>query len=181
MSKTKTPTTITAPAIFRICDKLSHKCIGYGVPSDSQPGTTYFVTWNYSRHEYECNGAKCGYNKPCKHIRAVETVCQAKKELAAPRRLAAFFAALATVAQQIASEQAVAEVEQAVQPPQRYCDACSCALPLQEVDGLLLCATCAEQTHPAIIEPPPHVAPPTMATKRQTAPLGSNEAFSLMR
>ncbi len=194
-TKTKTrkaQTEITAPVIHRIVDKLSKHCYGYLVASDSQPGHYYQVTWDRTRHEYECNGAKCGFNKPCKHIRAVQSVCQSKKLLAAPRRLVAFFAALATYTQQQATQQAVAEAEQVVQPvPERYCEVCKCVGKLHlAANGLRICDACSEQTPVAVATTKPVIATktaqlaktkaPTVVT-RGNAPLGSNRVFSLTR
>ncbi len=194
-TKTRKPQPeITSPAIFRIVDKITKQCIGYGVPSDSEPGTIYYVTWNKASHCYTCT-CKGGQCANCKHRRAVVQVLAAKKQLAMPQHIANFFAAMATYEQEEIAKQAVAEAEQVVQPPQRYCDACSTASPLQLVDGLQLCSVCAEQTQPASVQTPTTVAPPTRSAKKPlatakkppviatkgNAPLGNNKVFSLTR
>ncbi len=66
---------ISSPAIFRTTSKTG-EFLGYGVPSDSQPGVMYQVTWNYTRICWQCN---CPATKPCKHIKAVCEVCRERK------------------------------------------------------------------------------------------------------
>lgn len=68
---------IAAPAISRATSKTG-AFLGYGVPSDSQPGTTYHVTWNETSNTWRCN---CPATKPCKHIKAVCEVCCERKAL----------------------------------------------------------------------------------------------------
>lgn len=115
-SATRKQTEITAPAIFRVSDKATGKCLGYGVPSDSEPGTTYFVTWNAEKHCYDCT-CKGGQCANCKHRRAVTSVLAAKKEIARERNIGSFFEALATFAQDEMARQAVAEAEQIATAP----------------------------------------------------------------
>ncbi len=75
--KATTKDLIAAPAIFRATDK-NGAFLGYGVPSDSQPGVTYQVTWNETAKIWACN---CPATKPCKHIKAVCEVCRERKAL----------------------------------------------------------------------------------------------------
>src|SRR5947209_1576426 len=96
---TKKQPEITAPAIFRCVDKAIGKVLGYGVPSDNEPNTTYYVQWDASKHCYTCT-CKGGQCANCKHRRAVVSVLTAKKEIARANNLSNFFAALATYAQQ---------------------------------------------------------------------------------
>jgi len=115
-------------------------------------------------------------------------VLAAKKEIARANNLCNFFAALATYAQEQATQQAVAEAEQVVQPvPERYCEVCKCVVKLHlAANGLLICQACDEQTPVAVATPKPAIATKTTATAkapamRGTSPLGSNKTFSLMR
>jgi hypothetical protein len=73
---------ITAATVNRVVSKAG-EFLGYLVKSDSSEDY-YQVTWNEKAARYECG---CPATKPCKHIRAVQEVCQARKELAGRKLL----------------------------------------------------------------------------------------------
>lgn len=79
---TRKPTEITQPVVFRVTDKSTGKVLGYAVKSDST-SQTYHVTYNYHARRYECD-CTCGIERKhtveCKHIRAVKSIIEARKE-----------------------------------------------------------------------------------------------------
>lgn len=77
--KSRKPAEITSACINRVTVKATGE-VFYLVASDSHPGEYHTVVWDESRACYTCS---CVARKPCKHIHAVESVQQAKRELAA--------------------------------------------------------------------------------------------------
>ena len=77
--KTRKQTEITAVAIYRVNDKVTGKCLGYLVPSDTEGVAPYEVTYNYTKHCYQCN---CPATVECKHLRAVKEVCEIRNHAA---------------------------------------------------------------------------------------------------
>ncbi len=73
----KTQKQISAAVVYRISDK-SGKCLGYLVPSDTEGVAPYEVTYNYTKHCYQCN---CPATVECKHLRAVKEVCEIRNQV----------------------------------------------------------------------------------------------------
>src|SRR5947209_14033859 len=182
---TRKQTEITSATVNRVIDKATKKVLGYLVKSDSEQGVWYQVTWDRENHRYNCT---CPATKPCKHERAVSETVKARKEIEAAEKQQAV-----AEAEKIVTSQPVAAIEEPTTQPttQRYCDACICVGKLQLIDGLMLCAVCAEQTRPAIIEPPTTVAAtkplatakkaPPATVNRGSAQMGNNKVFSITR
>lgn len=76
--KVRKPTEIQSPVVNRCTDKITHE-VFYMVKSDSSE-EYYRLTWNESAARYQCS---CPATKPCKHMRAVSDIQQAKAEQAA--------------------------------------------------------------------------------------------------
>ncbi len=76
-------TEIQSAALYRCTDKQTHE-VFYLVKSDSSE-EYYRLTWNNAAARYECS---CPATKPCKHMRAVSDVAQAKAERVAANIIA---------------------------------------------------------------------------------------------
>jgi len=153
--KTRKPTEIQQPVVFRCTDKAMGKCLGYGVKSD-RTSDTYHVTYNYRLHRYECT---CPATCECKHIRAVKEVVEARKgreEEAAPA--ASYDVVAEAVAAVEAAENAALDAayevrgsEMAGRRPQTQprpvgCDRCfECGHWQRGADGKYLCPECLSE------------------------------------
>ena len=94
-TKVRKPTEIQQAVVFRCTDKKTGKVLGYGVKSDSNE-QTYYVTYNYAQHCYECSCPAC---KECKHLRAVKEVVAERKQYQEAAQPAASYDVLAEAVQ----------------------------------------------------------------------------------
>lgn len=76
---TKTQTQLKSAVVYRCRDKTTGKTLGYLVPSNTTAGVCYEV--KYVDHKLTCN-CKAGQNgMRCCHLRAIEEVMQARREM----------------------------------------------------------------------------------------------------
>ncbi len=145
---------IQSAAIFRCTDKITGKCLGYGVKSDSSEAT-YYVTARKVAGEwkYFCTcPARC---ENCKHVRAVLEVVEARKEFhqeAAPVASLAGYDVHAAAVEVVASVEnaasSAAYAERAAQMTARRpvaCDECFERGHWQEQGGKHLCPECVKE------------------------------------
>jgi len=75
---TKAITTITAPAIARGTDKISHETY-YVCQSNTAPNTWYQQRWSNARSMWQCNCPAGAHGRPCCHLAAVQEVLKIRR------------------------------------------------------------------------------------------------------
>ncbi len=82
----KTQTQLKSPVVYRVKDKTTGRTLGYLVPSNTTVGVNYEV--KFVDHKLTCN-CKAGQNgMRCCHLRAIEEVMQARREMKAQEQVA---------------------------------------------------------------------------------------------
>ncbi len=78
---TRKQTELKSPVVYRCKDKTTGRTLGYLVPSNTTAGVNYEV--KFVDHKLTCN-CKAGQNgMRCCHLRAIEEVMQARREMQA--------------------------------------------------------------------------------------------------